>query len=124
MSMEDAGSVLRGYYDAVRQRDMRKARGYLADDMVFVGLFETYPNADAYIATFTKLMSIVKRLEVKVIVGEGEDAAIFMEMETTAPAPATTLVAEWHHVKDGKIVRAQSAFDGRPFAAMFSGSDR
>jgi hypothetical protein len=24
-------------------------RSYLADDMVFAGLFETYPNADAYI---------------------------------------------------------------------------
>jgi hypothetical protein len=65
-------------------------------------------------------MSIVTRLEVKVIVGEGENAAIFMEMETTAPAAATTLVAEWHQVKGGKIVRAQSAFDGRPFAAMFT----
>jgi hypothetical protein len=38
------------------------------------------------------------------------------------PAPATTLVAEWHQVKNGKIVRAQSAFDGRPFAAMFAGA--
>jgi len=118
--MEDAGSVLRGYYDAVRQRDMRKARGYLADDMVFEGLFETYPNADAYIATFTQLMSIVTRLDVKSLIGEGSDAAIFMEMQTTEPVPATTLVAEWHQVRDGKIVRAVSAFDGRPFAAMFT----
>jgi ketosteroid isomerase-like protein len=118
--MQNAGAILRQFYDAVIQRDMARARTLLADDMVFVGLFETYPNADAYIATFTQLMSIVTRLEVKVIVGEGENAAIFMEMETTAPAAATTLVAEWHQVKDGKIVRAQSAFDGRPFAAMFT----
>lgn len=118
--MENAGSILRQYYDAVLQRDMKKARGYLADDMVFVGLFETYPNADAYIATFTQLMSIVKRLDVKTLIGEGPNAAIFMEMETTAPVPAVTLVAEWHQVRNGKIVRAMSAFDGRPFAAMFT----
>ncbi len=122
MKNENAGAVLKSFYDAVIARDMKRARTYLDDRMVFVGLFETYPNADAYIATFTKLMSIVTRLDVKVIVGEGEDAAIFMEMVTTAPAAATTLVAEWHHVKDGKIVRAQSAFDGRPFAAMFATS--
>ncbi|HUL64468.1 MAG TPA: nuclear transport factor 2 family protein [Burkholderiaceae bacterium] len=118
--MENAGTILRQFYAAVTQRDMTKARTYLADDMVFVGLFETYLNADAYIATFTQLMQIVTRLDVKTILGEGDNAAIFMEMETTAPAPAVTLVAEWHQIRDGKIVRAQSAFDGRPFAAMFA----
>lgn len=118
--MEDAGAVLRNYYDAVIARDMKRARALLADDMVFVGLFETYPNADAYIATFTQLMQIVTRLDVKTIIGEGENAAIFMDMVTKEPVPATTLVAEWHVVRNGKIVRAQSAFDGRPFAKMFS----
>jgi len=89
--------------------------------MTFVGLFETYPKADAYIATFTQLMNIVTRLDVKAIIGEGDNAAIFMEMETTAPAAATTLVAEWHETRNGKIAHAQSAFDARPFAAMFAG---
>jgi hypothetical protein len=32
------------------------------------------------------------------------------------------LVAEWHQIKDGKIARVASAFDGRPFAAMFGGA--
>ena len=119
--MENAGAVLKQFYDAVQQRDMRKARTYLDDNLTFVGLFETYPSADAYIATFTQLMQIVTRLDMKVIIGEGDNAAIFFELETTAPAAATTLVAEWHQTKNGKIVRAQSAFDGRPFAAMFAG---
>jgi hypothetical protein len=117
-----AGTILKRYYDAVQRRDMARARTYLDDNMTFVGLFETYPNADAYIATFTQLMQIVTRLDVKTIIGEGDEAAIFLEMVTAAPAPATTLVAEWHQTRNGKIVRAQSAFDGRPFAAMFTGA--
>jgi uncharacterized protein YndB with AHSA1/START domain len=120
--MINAKAVLEQFYEAVVQRDMAKARTYLADDMLFVGLFETYPNADAYINTFTQLMSIVTRLDILTIIGEGDQSAVFMTMVTTAPAAATTLVAEWHQVKDGKIIRAQSAFDGRPFAAMFSDS--
>jgi ketosteroid isomerase-like protein len=120
-STMNAGTILELFYDAVQRRDMAKARTYLDDNMTFVGLFETYPNADAYIATFTQLMQIVTRLDVKTIIGEGDNAAIFMDMVTTAPVPATTLVAEWHQTRDGKIVRAQSAFDGRPFAAMFAG---
>jgi hypothetical protein len=122
--MSDAGTILRRFYDAVVRRDMASARTYLDDKMVFVGLFETYPNADAYIATFTQLMSIVTELDVKVIIGEGDNAAIFVEMVTKAPVAAKTLVAEWHQVRSGKIVRAQSAFDGRPFAAMFAGSKK
>ena len=118
--MPGAGAVLRQFYDAVQRRDMRAARALLADDMVFVGLFETYPNADAYIGTFTQLMQIVTRLDVKTIIGEGDEAAIFMDMVTTGPVKATTFVAEWHTVRDGRIVRAQSAFDGRPFAALFA----
>ncbi|MGH7742746.1 MAG: hypothetical protein ACRENS_12085 [Candidatus Eiseniibacteriota bacterium] len=79
------GDVLRGFYRAVVARDFQAARKLLRDDLEFVGSFETYPNADAYL---------------------------------------TTLVAEWHVVKDGKIRQARSAFDGRPFAAMFSGAKK
>src|SRR5262249_11277616 len=70
--MPNAGDVLRQFYAAVQRRDMQAARALLADDMVFVGLFETYPNADAYIATFTQLMQMVTRLDVKTIIGEGD----------------------------------------------------
>jgi hypothetical protein len=44
---------------------------------------------------------------------------VFFELVTTAPAAATTLVAELHEFSNGKTIRAQSAFDARPFAAMF-----
>lgn len=118
--MPSAAAVLTGFYDAVQRRDMKAARAFLADDMVFVGLFETYPTADAYIATFTQLMQIVVRLDIKTIFGEGENATVFMDLVTHGPVNATTLVAEWHQVRGGLIVRAQSAFDGRPFAALFT----
>jgi hypothetical protein len=56
--------------------------------------------------------------------GEGNDAAIFFELETKALVAATTLVAEWHVIKNGKISHVESAFDGRPFATMFGGAKR
>ncbi len=118
--MPNAGNVLRDFYTAVIKRDLGAARRYLRDDLVFVGLFETYPNADAYIAALTGLLSITVRLDVKKIIAEGDDAAIFFELETLAPAEATVLVAEWHHIEAGKIAAVRSAFDGRPYAAMFT----
>jgi ketosteroid isomerase-like protein len=122
--MSEAGDIVRSFYAAVSKKDIPAARRYLADDLVFVGLFETYPDANAYIAALTGLLQITRRLDVKTIVSEADQAAIFFELETGPPAIATTLVAEWHKVRHGKIAWVRSAFDGRPFEAMFSGGKR
>jgi hypothetical protein len=116
-----SGEILKSFYDAVIKKDIAAARRYLGDDLVFVGLFETYHGPDEYTSALTGLLGITERLDVKTIIAEGDQAAIFFELKTRAPAPATTLVAEWHQMKNGKIVRVRSAFDGRPFAAMFGG---
>lgn len=119
--MNNSGNVIKKFYDAVISRDISTARTYLKDDLIFVGLFETYKNANEYIAALTGLLQITVRLEVKVIISERENVAVFFELETKDPAAANTLVAEWHEVTDGKIVHVRSAFDGRPFEAMFTG---
>src|SRR5262249_31646319 len=76
------------------------------------------------LAALTQLLSITVRLDVKKIISEGDDAAIFFELETRAPAEATVLVAEWHQFKNGRISHVESAFDGRPYAAMFTAAAR
>ena len=119
--MLSAGEVVRKFYDAVQKKDLATARAYLSDELVFLGLFETYHGPDQYLAALTGLLSITNRLDVKSIIAQGDEAAIFFDLETVAPAAATTLVAEWHQVAAGKIRRVQSAFDGRPFEAMFTG---
>ncbi len=58
------------------------------------------------------------------MIAEGNEVAVFFELETRAPAEAVTLVAERHQVKDGRIRHVASAFDGRPFAAMFAGAKK
>jgi SnoaL-like domain len=121
MAMAGAGEILKQFYDAATARDLARARTYLADDLVFVGLFETYRSADDYISTFSGLLQITVKLKVKTIIAEGDEAAIFFELETKAPAEGVVLVAEWHQIKNGKIAHVESAFDGRPFAAMFTG---
>jgi len=119
--MPGAGQILEKFYVAVARKDIAAAGAFLADDLLFLGLFETYRNANEYLAALTKLLGITLRLEVKKIIAEGDDAAVFFQLETGAPIKASTLVAEWHRIRNGKIARVQSAFDGRPFAAMFSG---
>ncbi|HYV94287.1 MAG TPA: nuclear transport factor 2 family protein [Chitinophagales bacterium] len=119
--MTDSGNILKQFYDAAIKRDLATARTYLADDLVFEGLFETYQSADQYMEALTGLLSITVRLDVRKIITEGSDAAIFFELETKAPAEGIVLVAEWHQVMNGKIFHVRSAFDGRPYEAMFTG---
>jgi uncharacterized protein (TIGR02246 family) len=120
--MRSAKETLQQFYAAVQRRDLVEARQYLDDNQVFVGLFETYPNADAYIHALTGLLSVTTAIAVNVIVADGNETAIFFMLETKPPVEAKTLVAEWHTVRNGKIVRSQSAFDGRVFAPMFAGA--
>lgn len=117
--MATAHETLEGFYEAVHRRDLTAARVFLDPKLTFFGLFETYHNADEYLTALTGLLSITTALEVRAIAAEGENAAIFFDLTTVAPAAAKTLVAEWHVVRNGKIVQVRSAFDGRPFAAMF-----
>lgn len=119
---DHVSEILRAYYDAAIKRDFETCRRLLADSLLFRGLFRTYRTADEYLADFKQLLQITRRLEVKSIVAQGGDAVILFELETIAPAAATTLVTEWHHIENGKISRVQSVFDGRPFEAMFAGA--
>jgi len=118
------GETLKKFYDAVVNRDLATARRCLADDLIFVGLFETYRSADEYLKALTGLLQVTVRLDVKGIIGQGNDAAVFFDLETKAPAEGKVLVAEWHQFRDGKISHVRSAFDGRPYAAMFTGAGR
>lgn len=120
----ECGEILQKFYDAVVKRDLTAARTYLADDLVFVGLFQTYRSADEYLKALTGLLQVTIHLEVKGITGHGNNAAVFFDLETKAPAEGKVLVAEWHQFKDGKISHVRSAFDGRPYAAMFTSAGR
>jgi hypothetical protein len=44
-------------------------------------------------------------------------------MTASSASIGSTLVAEWHEVRDGTIVRVRSAFDGRLFAPMFESAN-
>jgi SnoaL-like domain len=121
MILPSAGDTLKSFYAAVAKKDFAAARRYLHDDVAFAGVFDTFRSADDYVAALTGLLSITVRLDVKKIIADGNAAAIFFDLQTKAPAEATVLVAEWHQIKNGKIARVESAFDGRPYAAMFAG---
>jgi hypothetical protein len=98
--IEATRKTVEGFYAAAQRRDMTAARAFLDPNLTFYGLFETYRNDDEYMTALMGLLSITTSLEVKKIVAEGENAALFFDLTTIAPAAAKTLVAEWHVVRN------------------------
>jgi ketosteroid isomerase-like protein len=126
--MRNARETVRAFYAAVARRDLAAARACLDEDLKFQGVFEFYSNADAYIGAWSRLLDITVALDVQIIIAEGNDAAIFFEITTREIAgkthesaiTATTLMAQWHHVVEGRIVKSRSAFDGWLFAPVLA----
>jgi hypothetical protein len=67
--MQSSGATLKAFYAAVKRKDIATARQYLDPNLIFYGLFETYRNAEEYLAALTGLLSITKRLDVKAMIG-------------------------------------------------------
>jgi hypothetical protein len=81
----------KNFYAAVVKRDLASARAYLADDMVFEGVFQIYRSADEYMKTFAGLLQITVRLDVKKIIGEGNNAAVFFGTGDQGASPSDGL---------------------------------
>jgi hypothetical protein len=121
---EISREILKKFYEAVARKDIEGARQYVHDGLIFYGVFETYHGPNEYLTSLTGLLGITTKLEVKTIIADGNNVAVFFDLETKSPAKGNVLVAEWHQIKDGKIYRVRSAFDARPFAKMFSGGKK
>jgi hypothetical protein len=89
--MSNAGEIVKKFYAAVEKRGIAAARRYLSDDLLFLGLFETYRNAEEYIAALTKLLQVVVRLDVKKIIAEDIEPGQTRRVTASLPAGIYTI---------------------------------
>jgi ketosteroid isomerase-like protein len=109
-----AADTVDKYTHALANRDFTAARALLADDLVFEGPIDRFERADDFVKTISELYQMVKGVEEQAKIAQGEDVAWFYLLDTpVVKAP----VAEWHTVRDGRIVHIRAYFDARPFAA-------
>jgi ketosteroid isomerase-like protein len=112
-SVTTAADVVRQYTAALDARDFSAARKLLTDDLRFEGPIDRFERADDFIKTVSGLYGMVTGVDHQATVVEGENVAWFYVLNTPmANAP----VAEWHTVRDGRIVQIRAYFDARPFA--------
>ncbi len=108
-----AGAIVAQYFAAFGSGDTAAARRLLKDDLSFRGPIDTFNNADDLIKSLGALAPLVKGIQQRKVMVDGDDVATFYDMITPM---GSTPIAEWHHVCDGKIDAIQVYFDPRPFA--------
>jgi ketosteroid isomerase-like protein len=108
-----AAAVVAQYFAAFHSGDFAGARRLLSDDLSFKGPLDTFNRADDLIKSLSQLAPIIKGIETRKTLVDGDDVATFYDMLTPM---GTSSIAEWHHVRNGKIDAIQVYFDPRPFA--------
>jgi hypothetical protein len=112
--------VIARYHEALGAQDLDGARGLLRDDLRFTGPFESFEDADAYLASIRQLWGIVESIDVRHVSGSGAEVVALYDMATRTPA-GTQLVCEWYGVEDGTIAWIRALFDTAPFAFLREG---
>jgi ketosteroid isomerase-like protein len=118
MASPEPEAVADKFFKAWTTADFETARAQLHDDVSFEGPLDRFDNADAYIGSLRGLAQIVKAAEEQKVFVDGNDVCVIYHLVTNTPA-GTSPVAEWYHLRDGKISAVRVFFDSRPFAAMF-----
>jgi hypothetical protein len=113
----NAKDVVMGFQQAMGKGDMTTARGFLADNLSFVGPFDRFSSPEPYLAALKGLAPMIDRVDMKRMFADGDEVALFYDLVTKTPA-GTAPCAEWYTVKGGKITHIQVYFDARPFAPL------
>ena len=110
--------TIQGYLDSLKQKGAWDA--FLANEMVFTSFttpIKRVTGKGAYLEETKRFYSMIKALEIKGIVVEGEMACVFTRYELQPPgAPVfESHVAEVFKVREGKIKSFDIYFDSAPF---------
>jgi hypothetical protein len=109
--MTDAWKAAATYFDAWQARDFDRLRSVLADDVDFDGPLARVRGADDCLRGLQGMAQIMTGLEVRKVFRDGSDVLTWFDLSTSVADPVP--VANWMHVKDGKITRIRVAFDPR-----------
>jgi limonene-1,2-epoxide hydrolase len=118
--MAKSTDVVEQFQAAMAKGDAKAARALMDDHMKFSGPLDQFDRPEPYLQALGQLAPMLEKVDVLREFSNGDEVARFCDLHFKPPLP-TTFVAEWYHVKDGKIASIRIAFDARAFAAMRSG---
>ena len=79
---------------------------------------DRFHDARSFIADLVKIGQILRRIERRRLLVDGNEACAILTFVTTIPDIERTRVAEWITVEQGLIVRMEGFLDVRAYARM------
>ncbi len=110
-----ATEVALAYFDAWTSKDLDRAMGYIAGDIVCDAPAGRLEGAQAYrefMAPFTQIL-----VEAKLLAAFGDDERAVLVYDTATLPVASAPAAEFVTVADGRITASRFIFDRAPFQA-------
>ena len=117
-SGDRAEELARGWIEAWVRMDIEWLRSHLAEDFVHTSPFGRLAGRDHYLQTVEPMArKSVQRLDIKAVIAQGDEAAIWFENVTGAGAVPS---CDWVRVRDGRIAEIQSFYDSAPVREVLS----
>ena len=119
--MDDTGTVVTNYMQAIGERDFDKAREYLADrGFRYTSPIGSYDDADRFIHSLFGVGPILQKVEIRKLFVSGNEAMAMVDTLVTLRGYQTHHTAMWFRV-DGPRIRAMEAFfDASSYKEMFA----
>jgi hypothetical protein len=116
-------SVVDQYLEAVAGREFGRARRLLSDSgFRYVGPIHRFDDASEYVATFSRIGTILERIERRKTFVDGPDVCVVLTFLSSLEPLNNLRIVNWFHVEGGKITSLEVFFDARPYAALFEDS--
>lgn len=108
------------YLDAFyrEQKDYEVIESLLADDFQFVGPMATFKGREAFMRFIRDIGPQKNQIDVKCILAEGDEVAVFHDFRSETPVIGPLPFAEWYSLKNGRIQSLRLYFDAREFAQL------
>jgi SnoaL-like domain len=117
---DNAAALAATYFRAWKAHDFEEFRSILADDVTFTGPLGEAANADECVKGIEGMSQIMTDVVIRKTFVDGTDILTWFDLHTKVtkdPLP----VANWTHVKNGKISSIRVLFDPRPLTSGSSG---
>jgi uncharacterized protein YndB with AHSA1/START domain len=105
------------YFEALHRRDGKAIRQMLVDNGDFIGPLQSFNNADAFMKAAEVFMKLVKTVDIKRVLADGNDVCVLWDYQTIVPSMPVIPVAAWLKIEADKIKYFHLHFNPAAFVA-------
>src|SRR6266480_2097470 len=111
------------YFAALARKDRAAIRQLLVDDGDFIGPLSSFTDADSFMKAADIFTQLVKKIEIKKMLGNGGDVCVFWDYTTIVPSIPVIPVAAWLKIDADKIRYFHLHFNPASFVAAIERGD-